>query len=236
VRSFIIGLSLALVVPVVAASEVVQSFKEEFPSVVVLEEKPSYVPGYTQLDLKGGKQAHISPEGFFFVADVFKLQKETGVVNLSERTRQEDRVKLLSSEDASSPVVFAAEGEKKAAITVFTDVDCAYCRKFHNEVPELQKAGIEVRYLAYPRAGVASDTGVKMRSVWCSSEQEQAMTLAKTGAVPEEIVCKAPIKEHYELGKRVGVSGTPTIVFESGAVIPGYQPAKTLIRLLNPNS
>lgn len=235
-RIFSIGLSLALVAPVAMAWDATESFKKAFPSVVVEEEKPSFIPGYTQLDVRGGTQAHISPDGYFFVADVYKLSEDSGVLNLSERVRQKERLELLATAAAADPVIFAAEGEKKASITVFTDVDCAYCRKFHNEVPELQKAGIEVKYLAYPRAGVISDTGSKMQSVWCSSNQQESMTLAKTGAVPNELVCETPIKAHYELGKQVGVSGTPTIVLDSGAVIPGYQAAKTLIRVIDANS
>lgn len=229
--------SLAMFLPFSASADVVADFKDKFPSVGVEAQKSSYIPGYTQLDLKGGKQAHISPDGYFFVGDVFKLSADAGVVNLSESTRKDERVVLLQSDRADDPVVFAAIGEKKSVITVFTDVDCAYCRKFHNEVPELQNAGIEVRYLAYPRAGVSSGTGTKMRSVWCNADQNQTMTLAKQGAVPDMIDCPTPaIRKHYELGKRIGVSGTPTIVLDDGSVIPGYRPAAQLIRLLGTKS
>ena len=122
--------------------------------------------------------------------------------------------------------------DAKRHITVFTDIDCGYCRKLHNEMPELTAAGIQVRYLAYPRAGVGSKSHKKYVSVWCNSDQQTAMTDAKAGRDVPVASCENPVEESFELGRKVGVEGTPTIIFDDGTLTPGYLPSATLIERL----
>ena len=121
---------------------------------------------------------------------------------------------------------------KKTAITVFTDIDCGYCRKLHQEVPELNRLGIEVRYLAYPRAGLESESYDKIVSAWCADDQRLALTRAKTGKKIESRDCKNPVAQHFALGGAVGVTGTPSIIFEDGRLLPGYLPAERLAQQL----
>jgi len=126
-------------------------------------------------------------------------------------------------------IVFGPDAPKRY-ITVFTDIDCSYCRKLHNEVAELNEAGIQVRYLAFPRAGIGSKSHKKYESVWCNDDQQTALTSAKSGASVPSANCTNPVAETYKLGQEVGVRGTPTIIFDDGTVAPGYVPAKDLIK------
>ena len=134
---------------------------------------------------------------------------------------------MLDRVDASDMVVFAPE-EPKTHITVFTDVDCGYCRKLHSEVEQLNNLGIEVRYMAFPRGGMQSPAAQVMQSVWCADNRQQAMTSAKQGKTVEEKTCANPVAQEYELGKQLGVQGTPAIFLANGVMIPGYQPAQQL--------
>ena len=129
-------------------------------------------------------------------------------------------------------IIFSPKGETKGAVYVFTDVDCGYCQKLHQEVPQLNAAGIEVRYLAYPRAGLSTPTFDKMVSAWCADDRNAAMNALKIGANVTAKKCDNPVAAQYQLGAAMGVTGTPAIVLEDGTLIPGYKPAAQLIPLV----
>jgi thiol:disulfide interchange protein DsbC len=135
--------------------------------------------------------------------------------------------KLMSNLDTNEMIVFGPENMERY-INVFTDVDCGYCRKLHSEIDAINAAGIQVRYMAFPRSGIASKTYNTMVSVWCSQDQQSALTEAKQGRYPDTPSCANPVADQYRLGQKIGVAGTPTIVTDTGDMIPGYLPADTL--------
>ena len=149
-------------------------------------------------------------------------------INYSAEANKRRVGKLMSDLDASKMIVFGPEDADRY-INVFTDVDCGYCRKLHTEVPALNAAGLQVRYMAFPRSGIDSKTYHTMVSVWCSDDQQSALTEAKLGRYPEATSCSNPVSDQYNLGREVGVGGTPTIVTDSGETIPGYMPADALL-------
>ncbi len=151
--------------------------------------------------------------------------------NLTEASRAHARLAAIEKVGESSMVIFSPE-KSEHTITVFTDVDCGYCAKLHREVPELNRKGVKVRYLAFPRAGIKSRTYDKMVSVWCAEDSLQALSDAKFRRPLEPRTCENPVQEHYRLGKLVGVRGTPTIVLENGEVVPGYVPAGELVEMV----
>jgi len=151
--------------------------------------------------------------------------------NLTEDVRAGTRVKYLNGIGKDDYIEFAAENAKDA-IYVFTDTDCGYCRKLHNDVAELNARGISVRYLAYPRAGVESATGQEMSHVWCANNRQAALTAAKNGEPVEAKTCDDPVAEQYELGKKLGVRGTPSIYLQNGRNLPGYLPPDEIAKQL----
>jgi len=211
------------------------------PGLVV--QSANQVPGQDlyEVELMSGDILYSTPDGQYFVYGSLFHANETGLENITAKRHDEKRKALLADLKADDMVVFPANKDQKAVITVFTDVDCGYCRKLHREVPRLNELGVTVRYLAYPRAGVFADqartkyTGSykKLKSVWCDEDRAAAMTKAKaTGFIKENLDCKAPIEAHLELGGHFGVRGTPAIVTESGELIPGYMEADELAKKL----
>jgi len=150
-------------------------------------------------------------------------------VNLGDVAQSEKVAKVIDKVPTSKMIVFGPPDAKRH-ITVFTDIDCGYCRKLHNEVADLTEAGIQVRYLAFPRAGVGSESHKKYVSVWCNDDQQSALTTAKVGGAVPAATCENPVSETYNLGQQVGVRGTPTIIFDDGTLTPGYLPSAELIR------
>ena len=129
-------------------------------------------------------------------------------------------------------IVFAPDAPKHI-ITVFTDVDCGYCARMHRQMADYNRLGIEIRYTAFPRAGIGSPTYEEMVSVWCAEDQHTAMTDAKAGRAVEPARCDSPVSDQYEAGRAIGVNGTPAIVLESGELIPGYLPPDELLSRLD---
>ena len=151
--------------------------------------------------------------------------------NVTETARQRVRAETVGALGESSMVVFAPVTVTHT-VTVFTDVDCGYCQRMHRQVADYNRLGIKIRYTAFPRAGVGSDTYDRMVSVWCASDPHAAMTDAKAGRAVETATCDNPVSAHYGAGQAIGVRGTPAIVLESGELIPGYvEPQELLSRL-----
>ena len=198
--------------------------------------KTSEIPGLYEVKFINGPLIYSTVKGdFFILGDMFGVEPG-GYVNLAEKRRDGERVEQLAAVKSDDMIIFSPEGETRATITVFTDVSCFYCQKLHKEVPELNKRGVEVRYLGYPRAGVSSEAFRQLASAWCADNKQETMTALKNRESVEENVCAGnPIAAHYQLGQKMGVRGTPAIVTETGKMIPGYQSADDLMVTLGLN-
>ena len=152
--------------------------------------------------------------------------------NVTEKARRTVRAEAVGALGEANMIVFAPNAVKHT-VTVFTDVDCGYCARLHQQVPDYNRLGIKIRYTAFPRAGVGSDTYDKMVSVWCAADQHTAMTDAKARRSVRPARCDNPVAEQYEAGRAIGVRGTPAIVLESGEMIPGYVPPQELASRLD---
>jgi thiol:disulfide interchange protein DsbC len=204
--------------------------------VVSIEETP--MPGIYAAQIERGPVVYTNVDGSYFITgDLFKVE-ERGIVNLAEQKRDQSRKQLMATLDKKDMIVFSPKAplQTKASITVFTDIDCGYCRKLHREVPELNKRGIEVRYMAYPRAGIGSRSYQKLVTAWCSDSPTSTLTALKNNKSVPDASCENPVAEHYEAGQRAGVTGTPALVTEDGQLLPGYMPADALAEALGVKS
>ena len=151
--------------------------------------------------------------------------------DLTEQSKASLRKEILDKVDTSKEITFAPP-HPLYDLTVFTDVDCGYCRKLHSQIKEYNNEGIAIHYMAFPRAGIGSVSYDKAVSVWCAKDQKTALTEAKLGKDPEPLQCDNPVAQQYKLGLELGVSGTPALLTTSGELIPGYMaPADLRARL-----
>ncbi len=212
-----------------AGERLVARLNELRPDIVINLVRPTPVAGIYALELGNGDIYYGSEDGrYLFSGDLYELG-ETEIINLAENSRVEKRKTIMANLPSSEMVIFSPVGDAKAVISVFTDVDCTYCRKLHLEVPRLNELGVEVRYLAYPRAGIGSRSYEKIVSAWCSDDPNLAITQLKAGQSIPDVTCDNPVAAQYELGGQVGVTGTPAIVLEDGRLLPGYLPAEELV-------
>lgn len=206
------------------------------PDLPVASVADSQLEGFHEVTMQGGMVLYMSDvANYLFAGDLFYVEPE-GLVNATEKVRIEQRRVLLDELDEEDMVVFAPRPElTQTTITVFTDIDCGYCRKLHQEVPELNRLGIAVRYLAYPRAGVGSISYDKAVSAWCADNPQVALTKAKNGETIAAKTCENPVAAQLEIGGAFGVTGTPAIIYENGYLQSGYLPADEMARRLGVN-
>lgn len=187
---------------------------------------PTPVPGIYEYT-KGADIGYVSADGkYYFGGDLYEIQAQN---NLTEERRGGLRAKLLAGIAEKDMIVFSPK-DPKYTITVFTDLDCQYCRKLHSEIAEINRLGIKVRYAAYPRTGPGTESWQKAEAVWCSANRNDALTKAKLGQPIAGKACPSnPVAREFALGNALGVNGTPGIVTSSGRYIGGYEPPKRLL-------
>jgi thiol:disulfide interchange protein DsbC len=207
--------------------ELVQKLQQLRPGIPIEAVVPIDIPGMYAIELSGGSTLYGTADGqHFFSGDLFAVRDD--LVNLSEQRRDKKRQQVMARQSLEDMIVFPAVGQSRGFIQVFTDVDCGYCRKLHGEMAQINELGIEVRYLAYPRAGVDSETYDKMVSAWCAKNRQTAITQLKAGGSLPATTCQNAISDHFGLGQQLGISGTPAIVLADGRLLPGYLPAERL--------
>lgn len=205
--------------------------EESIPGLKVQSVKPSVVDGFFEVVTNNPDMIYATGDGeYFFVGDLYQVSQKGGLSNVTERTRSQQRVDRLAAVDPEDMITFAPDGDTKAEIYVFTDIDCPYCRKLHKDVPRLNELGVKVNYLAYPRSGPNTPSFRKYVSVWCSDDPQAAMTQAKAGESIPQASCENPVLEQFRLGGELGVTGTPAIVLGDGQMVRGYVPADKLAK------
>jgi len=214
-------------------ARIMASLRSARPDLNYGDIQASPIPGIAMLQVENGPMLYVYNDGeFFFDGDLYQVGKGR-FINIKEQALTAVRKDLLAEISLDEMIVFAPKGAVKGVINVFTDVDCGYCRKLHKEVPELNAMGIEVRYLAFPRAGVGSDSYKKIASAWCAEKPQEALTALKNSKKIEQNVCADnPVAKQYKLGQQMGVNGTPAILLSDGSLLPGYRPAADLARVL----
>jgi thiol:disulfide interchange protein DsbC len=191
----------------------------KIPGAKVEDLHPTAIPGIYEL-MRGTDAAYVTSDGkYAILGDLYDVAKSD---NLTEDRRRAIRLSLLSAIPESQMVIFGP-ADAHHTITVFTDVDCAYCRKLHSQIAEYNRLGIRVRYVFYPRTGPNTSSWTKAEQVWCSADRKDALTRAKLGQALTAKACSDnPVAREYELGRQFDVQGTPAIVLGNGDMLPGY--------------
>jgi thiol:disulfide interchange protein DsbC len=179
---------------------------------------------------RGSEISYVTADGkYAILGDMLDVDSDA---NLSENRRRSIRAHMIEAVPENEMLVFSPK-DPKYTITVFTDIDCGYCRRLHSQIAEYNRLGIRVRYMFFPRSGPNTESWYKAEAVWCSSNRNEALTRAKNGENVNAPKCPTDIiKRDYELGQRLAVDGTPAIFLQSGEMLPGYAPPGALAKYL----
>lgn len=198
------------------------------PGVQASDIHDSPLPGMYEIVLDSDV-VYVSRDGSYLIqGDVFDLQERR---NLTEGRRAQARADILASVDPESLIVFSPDSENvRHTVTVFTDIDCGFCRQLHREMDQINALGVEVRYLSYPRTGPDTESWFKADKVWCAGDRQTAFTDAiLEDMLPEQSCDATPVASHFQLGRQVSVLGTPTILTSDGVQLGGYLAPDELI-------
>lgn len=191
--------------------------------------KPEYIgaapfPGFREV-IVSGQVLYVSDDGRYLMqSQPYDIQKRAMATSPGLLTH---RRTLLATLPHADRIVFAPPNAKYT-ISVFTDIECGYCRKLHQDIAELNRNGIAVEYLAFPRMGLGSKDYTDMISVWCAPDRKAALTSAKSGQSVPSRSCTNPVAMQYNLGQQLGVNGTPAIFAADGSQLGGYLPPAQL--------
>ena len=170
---------------------------------------------------------------FFLYGELFGI-KNGNLKNMTNIEVNLKRKKILNENLIQDDFISFNANYEKHVVTIFTDVDCGYCRKLHNEIKDYNDQGISVKYVAFPRLGLESDSYEKIVTAWCADDQRAALTQMKQGIDLDISMCSNhPVEKHYLLGQRIGITGTPAIITSSGELLPGYLPPLDLLERLD---
>lgn len=182
------------------------------------------IPGFREV-IAGGQTLYVSDDGRYLLQG--SLYDMVEKQDMSQANLAKVRRKLLKTVPVSDRIVFAPPNPKYT-VSVFTDVECGYCRKLHSQIADYNRQGIAVQYLAFPRMGIGSEDFEKMVAVWCAPDRKKALTDAKNDRRVPMRNCKNPVTMEFDIGQRVGLAGTPMIITAEGVAMPGYMPPKEL--------
>lgn len=204
------------------------AMKELAPDAVITHISESPIPGFKEVAM-GARVVYLSDDGKRLIQGaLFDIPSRENLTQVSEGALRKD---LLDAAGADRRIVFAAANPRHV-VTVFTDIDCGYCRKLHEQMAEYNRLGISVEYLFFPRSGLSGESFDKAVSVWCAPDRRQAMTAAKAGQSLPKANCTNPVTQDYTLGRSIGLEGTPAIYAANGEQLGGYiSPADMLARL-----
>lgn len=212
-----------------AIARVKAALHELVPNVSPDAVRPSPIPGIYEADY-GARTLYVSADGRYLIeGDILDLKRG---VNLTAQRQAKGRIAALKALGEKNMIVYPADGKTRYTISIFYDIDCPYCRRLHAETPKLNKLGVRVRYLAFPRAGIGSASYHEAVSVWCAKDRRKALDRANAGESVPQATCPNPVAEEYRLGEQLGVQGTPTIILPNGRLVPGYAPAEQLLQIL----
>ena len=206
---------------------------KKIPGTTPEELRASPIPGIYELQ-RGTDFAYVTADGkYAIMGDLYDLSKQD---NLTEAHRRDVRMRLLAGIPESDMLIFGPKS-LKYTVTVFTDVDCPYCRKLHSQIAEYNRLGVRVRYMFYPRTGPNTDSWAKAEQVWCSTNRNEALTKAKLGQdlkTPKSC-SDSPVARDYAMGQKFDIKGTPAIVMNDGEMLGGYLSPMQLVQRLQGN-
>ena len=233
-KNSLISFILIFSVSVSASQENIrESLKNILPDGTVIELiEPSPIPGIYAVYYGDLQPIYVTLDGSFFIyGDIYKININS-ISNITEKSVAERRKLILQNIPSEELISFKSSNEQFSVI-VFTDVDCGYCRKLHNQIDEYNSLGISINYAAFPRSGLGTSAFTKMVGAWCSDNPKDSMTKLKNNSPLDISFCEnQPVSKQYIIGKKLGVDGTPAIFSMDGEMFPGYiEPEELLLRL-----
>ena len=157
--------------------------------------------------------------------------------DLIELANQQHRQALVASIPREKLLTYSAKKEQHK-LTIFTDIDCPFCRKLHTQIKDLNQQGVTVDYVMLPRGKAGSVAFIKTVNALCAANPQAAMDSAMhngnfESSTQANQTCVNNLKAQQALAQTFGFSATPTILFANGEIVPGLMTTKEILNKLN---
>jgi len=123
-------------------------------------------------------------------------------------------------------------GDGKRVLATFEDPNCGYCKRLAKEMQKLENVTIYTFLLPI----LSEDSVRKSRQIWCASDRAKAwndwMIDGKAPTGREDCDTSA-VTKNQDFGRKLNISGTPTLFFGDGERIPGAVPLARIEQKLN---
>ncbi len=207
----------------VAGVETVRArLAKDFPDFKDAQIAPAPVAGLYEIWV-GNVVGYLTSDGkYLFDGSLIELETKTNLTEVRRNTWRKEQVDKLAEED----MLIYEPKKVEQTVTVFTDPQCGFCKKFQSEMDGYLGKGIRVRYMFVPIFG---DKSKKLsENVWCAKDRLQAYTDVMTDKKIEDKTCKNPLEKHMEVAAELGIRGTPGILAQDGRLLRGYMPPAAL--------
>lgn len=189
------------------------------PNATIDAVQESQIPGFYEA-IANGQFIYVSKDGRYVIdGSAYDVANKS---DLTAVARAKMRKLALSRIGPDKRIVFAPKAPvaTRHTVTVFTDIDCPFCRHFHEQIAQYNAKGIAVDYLFFPLS-IHPGADKKAEAVWCSKDRPAAFTAAMSGQDPGQATCPNPVPELSQLAQSIGISGTPTVLAPDGSQIVG---------------
>ena len=232
-------------------SAVIESKGKKYP--VYFDCDMKYVILGNVIDIE--KKVNITKEKMVLLKSGDQLEKEKELYSVLGKDKVLKLKSYLGSRFSSLKVVdlssapkegYVLMGSKNASkvVYVFTDPRCPFCMRFHNSIKKVLKDRKDVAFKIYmyplPFHSYAKDISL---SVLCSKDGASLLDEAFKNQKDFEKIRKITalkcekgrklLEEDKKFASKVGVSGTPTFVFQNGVEMSGAYPPGLLEKLID---
>lgn len=147
--------------------------------------------------------------------------------------RMDELTKINFASLPLDKAVKVVKGNGSRKLVVFSDPDCPYCKKLEQK-DLIGMTDVTIYTFLYPLEELHPDAANKSRAIWCAADRTKAwQEWMLNGLLPKRKECDAPIDDVANLGRKLGITSTPTLIFENGKRVLGAYPAKEIEKLLD---
>ena len=194
--------------------------QKKFPNTPIDDVRPSAVPGL--FEVTSGKNVYYVEKTLRYALFGGIIDTQTGVNLTDERVQSISKVDVKNLPLQNSITM----GSGKKNLYIFSDPDCPFCRKLHPELAKLKN--VTIHEFLYPIKELHPGAFYHAVAIWCAKDRKKALDDVFSDKQIEDAVCENPIGDTVKLGQSLGISGTPTLIFDDGSIQVGYMESEKL--------
>ncbi len=206
-----------------------KALTERYPGIEIGTVAPSPIPGLLEV-FANGEIIYVNETGDYLLPG--PLIDTRSKTNLT-RKRMEQMPQLDFSSLPLDKAIKITRGKGERRLAVFSDPECPFCKKLERELAQVDN--VKLYIFPYPLVELHPRALAISKAIWCAPDKAQAWQdyLIEGKAPPESKDCDNPVESIMALGRRLGINGTPALIFSNGVRRNGAVPAAEIEKLLN---